>query len=129
MAISALSADAFGASPTNLPACSIPTLTRRQAMSGAVGAMGAVALTRTPWTTPFDPDAWLERWYRLGNSVGTNERGEPMLWQNMDGDEQAARALCDELEYLGNRVRLRRYLSAFKPARAGMYSVYAGRRA
>ncbi|KQM41224.1 hypothetical protein [Sphingomonas sp. Leaf10] len=124
MADRAFSADAPRASLEN----DLSAKSTRRDVLGKMALVPVLALTPTPWTTPFDPAAWLERWYRLGNMVGPSDKGEPMLWTNMDGDEAASDALRLELEYLGNRVRMRRYLRTFLPARPGTFTSYAGRR-
>lgn len=125
MANRAFSADAPRASLENDPSA-VPT---RRDVLGKLALVPVLVLTPTPWTTPFDPAAWLERWYRLGNRVGPSATGRPMLWQNMDGDEAASNALRLELEYLGNRARLRGYLRTFRSSWPGTFSSYAAGRA
>lgn len=125
MANRAFSADTFRASLEN-DLSAVPT---RRNVLGTLALVPVLVLAPTPWTTPFDPAAWLERWYRLGNRVGPSDKGRPMLWQNMDGDEAASNALRLELEYLGNRARLRGYLRSLSPAWPGTFTSYAAGRA
>lgn len=124
MAISALSADAFDASPTKLPCCAVVAPNRRDWIKIAAGA---VVLCAAPWREQFDPEAWVERWYRLGNRVGPGADGQPMLWQNMDSDEAAAQSMRDELSYGNHRMKLIWYLRSYPTAALGAFTVYAGK--
>ncbi|HEX8553638.1 MAG TPA: hypothetical protein VF695_02920, partial [Sphingomonas sp.] len=87
-----------------------------------------VMLERSDWSQRFDPETWVERWYRAGHMITCDPRGRPMLMQRMDADEETARRLRIEAGDFINRAALLGFLNSHEPARVGTYSVYARRR-
>jgi len=77
--------------------------THRAIVAGAAAASVATVLHPSNWFERFDPEAWIERWYRAGHRIAAGPDGHPVTIQNMDADEGHAARLRAELGWPTNR--------------------------